>query len=562
MTDDLYERYKEALRVGHVSVLRGSLAAAVDAYRTASDIAPTRALPHTSLGGVLLRLGRLEEALVEYAAAVARAPHDEGALLGQAEALSTAGQRVDAAGALDQVAEIQAASGRLPEAADTLRRAIEFSETEDRARRQRELLREIRLSAGDHAAEQLLARALRLRDDVSDARPAAVSPLAPPQWIAQPIRLAAVVEAAPAAQLPEPEAVAEVAEVEPAETKVAEVTEVAEAEVAETAAPTEVAEPAVASVEPAEEAESEALEPAASAGLSVVPDNGHADVGRPEAWDSWWQDEDARAAAQASEPTADVEEVPASEPEPVLAEADREDALVEAVGDRQDNSDELAAAIAAQEAADAESEPEPVQLFGSARSESEEEEQTAQEAEPSEPEPAQVELAAARAFEGAEPATARPDEMELVALAAAAALEGQVVGVMEAPQDGTAPADSGAPSGDELLAAAEAADLSGNAGTLRSLLLWTAQAYAREGRFEAALDAAHRLLKAAPSDVDTHLVLVELYMARDWNALAAEKLALLERLAVLSGDEDTRKRVCTVASRAFPRDERLGALCS
>jgi len=94
MTDDLYERYKEALRLGHVAVLKGALEEALEAYRLAASIAPSRALPHTSLGGVLLRLGHLEEALVEYASAVARAPHDEGALLGQAEALAAAGQIV------------------------------------------------------------------------------------------------------------------------------------------------------------------------------------------------------------------------------------------------------------------------------------------------------------------------------------------------------------------------------------------------------------------------------------------------------------------------------------
>jgi hypothetical protein len=118
------------------------------------------------------------------------------------------------------------------------------------------------------------------------------------------------------------------------------------------------------------------------------------------------------------------------------------------------------------------------------------------------------------------------------------------------------------PTGDELLAAAEAADLAGDNTALRSLLLWTARAYAREGRFEAGLDATHRLLQRAPGDVDAHLVLVELYVARDWNALAAEKLALLGRLAELNNDEDTRKRVCAVAGRVFPRDERLGALCA
>ncbi|MGD0248969.1 MAG: hypothetical protein ABSB75_07960, partial [Candidatus Limnocylindrales bacterium] len=167
MTDDLYERYKEALRVGHVAVLRGALEEALAAYQTAASIAPSRALPHTSLGGVQLRLGHLEDALVEYAAAVARAPHDEGALLGQAEALTVAGQPVDAARALDRVSEIQETAGRLPEAADTLRRALELHDTPERARHQRGLMREIRLSAGDQAAEQLLARALRLRDEPS-----------------------------------------------------------------------------------------------------------------------------------------------------------------------------------------------------------------------------------------------------------------------------------------------------------------------------------------------------------------------------------------------------------
>jgi hypothetical protein len=118
------------------------------------------------------------------------------------------------------------------------------------------------------------------------------------------------------------------------------------------------------------------------------------------------------------------------------------------------------------------------------------------------------------------------------------------------------------PTGDELLVAAEAADLAGDPTTLRSLLLWTARAYAREGRFDAGLDATHRLLQKAPGDVDAHLVLVELYVARDWNNLAAEKLALLGRLAELNNDEATRQRLCKVATRVFPKDDRLGALCA
>jgi tetratricopeptide (TPR) repeat protein len=383
MTDDLYERYKEALRVGHVAVLRGALGEAREAYRIAASIAPSRALPHTSLGGVLLRLGHLEEALAEYAVAVARAPHDEGALLGQAEALSIAGQRVDAALALDHVSEVQEAAGRLPEAADTLRRAMELEESAERGRRQRGLVRQIRLSAGDQAAEQLLARALRLRDEPT------------------PVTAAPTIGAPQHGRVNGPFVV------------------------------TETPEPEAASAEPT------------------------MDLGR--------------------------------QPSPAPA--------TEAL--RYMSGQGWPAAV--------------------------------------------IELA--------------PPSAEALA----------VVGVMDIGFD---PANLGvgearrSPSGDDLLNAAEAAELAGDTAALRSLLVWTARSYAREGRFEAGLDATHRLLQSAPGDVDAHLVLVELYVARDWNALAMEKLVLLGRLAELNDDKETHQRLCAVAARTFPKDERLSALCS
>jgi tetratricopeptide (TPR) repeat protein len=163
----------------------------------------------------------------------------------------------------------------------------------------------------------------------------------------------------------------------------------------------------------------------------------------------------------------------------------------------------------------------------------------------------------------AEPPMTGPLATELAGAVGAADEERAVVGVMDVAVagDGELSAERG-PSGDELLAAAEAADLTGDDAEMRSLLLATARAYAAESRYESALDAAHRLLKLNPSDVDAHLLLAEMYMARDWNALAAEKLVLLERLADLDGDEETRRRVCAMASRAYPRDERLGSLCS
>jgi len=413
MTDNLYERYKEALRVGHVAVLRGDLEEAMTSYRAAADIAPSRALPHTSLGTALLRLGRVEEALVEYATAVARAPHDEGALLGQAEALAEAGQRTEAARVLDHVSEIQEAAGRLPEAADTLRRALELEESHERTRRQRGLRRETRLSAGDQAAEQLLAKALRLRDE-----PATL-----------------VLDSA------------------------------------RSAAP---------------------IRPIVRPGFPIIAPSGP--IPAPAVADGGWRVED-------------LIRTDAVEPEPLAARMAEEKAAQSGI-------------------------PESTQV---------------------EAEQVEAEQVDARAEEA--PASL-PDE-----IAAA------VICAMDQPFDAAAlPGPVGEsehqPTGDELLVAAEAADLAGDEKALRSLLVWTSRAYAREGKFEAGLDATHRLLQRGPDDVDAHLVLVELYVARSWNGLAAEKLALLGRLADLDGDDETRQRLCAVANRAFPNDERLESLCS
>ncbi len=383
MADDLYERYKEALRTGHVAVLRGALDEAVAAYRGASEIAPSRALPHTSLGGVYMHLGSLEEALAEFNVAVALSPHDEGALLGQAEAMTATGACAAAAAALDHVADIQEASGRIPEAADTLRRAIELDESAERIRRQRALSRELRFAGGDHESEQLLARALRLREETP-------------------------------------------------------------------------AQPSVAS-EPVE------------------------------------------VLGERTPPLPDLE--------PVGIEVAAEP--VEVMGEGTPPPD-LEPASAVRVAPVAESEPEPE---------------------------------AGRSAAGA----------------------GVMDGVEEvAPGGATAPGGESAhqPTGDELLVAAEAAEQAGDPGTLRSLLVWTARAYAREGRYEAALDATHRLLLRNPGDVDAHLVLVELYVARSWDSLAAEKLKLLDRLADLNGDEETHQRICAAASRAFPNDASLESICA
>lgn len=206
MTDAPYERYKEALRVGHVAALHGRLDEALAAYAQAAQVAPDRALPQTSRAAVLVRLGRLDDALESFGAALSLAPRDETALGGRADALIRAGRPAEAAGALDLLAEIQAVSGRLPEACDTARRALELAESKARRRHLADLTELVRDDPGG-AAEEALARALRLLEEpvqvvhppsegaslgsVADDQPAAESsgarPVAPPAAVVEPI---------------------------------------------------------------------------------------------------------------------------------------------------------------------------------------------------------------------------------------------------------------------------------------------------------------------------------------------------------------------------------------
>lgn len=164
MSDAPYERYKEALRVGHVAALHGRLDAALAAYAEAASVAPDRALPLTSRAAVLVRLERLDDALEAYGAALSLAPRDEAALGGRADALVRAGRPAEAAGALDLLAEIQAVSGRLPDACDTARRALELAESKARRRHLSDLTELVRDDPGG-AASAALARAMRLLEE-------------------------------------------------------------------------------------------------------------------------------------------------------------------------------------------------------------------------------------------------------------------------------------------------------------------------------------------------------------------------------------------------------------
>jgi tetratricopeptide (TPR) repeat protein len=166
VSDALYERYKDALRRGHVAALRGRLDAALVAYGEAAEIAPERPLPHASLGAVLMRLGKPDDALVAYGTALDRAPADETALAGRAEVLASLGRRVEAAEALDRLADVQDAAGRLPEACDTARRALELAESKARRRHVAELARRVREMPANEAAAAAAERAERVLEPV------------------------------------------------------------------------------------------------------------------------------------------------------------------------------------------------------------------------------------------------------------------------------------------------------------------------------------------------------------------------------------------------------------
>src|SRR3990170_3615061 len=97
MSQSLYEQYKEGLRRGPVAARPGRREPPAPAYEAAAAMAPDRALPFTSLGGLLHRLGRPDGAEAAYAAALQRAPGDEAALRGRATLRVELGQHLAAA---------------------------------------------------------------------------------------------------------------------------------------------------------------------------------------------------------------------------------------------------------------------------------------------------------------------------------------------------------------------------------------------------------------------------------------------------------------------------------
>jgi tetratricopeptide (TPR) repeat protein len=124
VSEAVFERYKEALKQGHVAAFRGKPRDALEHYREAARLAGHRSLPFTSIGGVLLQLGRPQEAITAYDDALRRAPDDRQALSGKAAALLAAGRRAEAAELLQRVAQIEAVDR---DALDTTSRAAAWA---------------------------------------------------------------------------------------------------------------------------------------------------------------------------------------------------------------------------------------------------------------------------------------------------------------------------------------------------------------------------------------------------------------------------------------------------
>jgi regulator of sirC expression with transglutaminase-like and TPR domain len=167
VSDALYERYKDALRRGHVAALRGRQDAALAAYGEAAKLAPDRPLPLVGIGNVLAGLGKYPEALAAYDAALERAPTDETALRGRADILVASGDRAGAADTLDRLASALDADGRPSDALDAARRALELAESRGRRAGVKSMVARLTQSAppGDPKVSETLSRALGILEE-------------------------------------------------------------------------------------------------------------------------------------------------------------------------------------------------------------------------------------------------------------------------------------------------------------------------------------------------------------------------------------------------------------
>ena len=139
---------------------------------------------------------------------------------------------------------------------------------------------------------------------------------------------------------------------------------------------------------------------------------------------------------------------------------------------------------------------------------------------------------------------------------------GDATGAGDGTDAAATPAEPTAPDPALLTLAVEEALEAGDLDEARRRALVAAQGHRAVGQFHAAMDACYQALAIMPSDPDIHLLLAELYLDRGWRGPAADKLVLLGRLSLLTGDGMTRGRLCYLAAARFPDDPRLAAVCA
>jgi tetratricopeptide (TPR) repeat protein len=105
--EDVYARYREALRLGHQEAAEGRFAQALAQYQVAAEAAPGRALPLVAIGGMQLRLSRPREALAAYDAALQAESGNIDALSGRIAALLAMGRRDEAARVQQQIVALR-----------------------------------------------------------------------------------------------------------------------------------------------------------------------------------------------------------------------------------------------------------------------------------------------------------------------------------------------------------------------------------------------------------------------------------------------------------------------
>ena len=136
MSDGLYERYKDALRRGHVGrAARDGSTKPSPPTREAAAIAPDRAMPHAGLGAASSPAGRLAEALAAYdRGARARSRATRPRCAAGPRCSRSRADAVDAAETLDRLAAVLDRDGPAADACDAARRALELAESRGRRR--------------------------------------------------------------------------------------------------------------------------------------------------------------------------------------------------------------------------------------------------------------------------------------------------------------------------------------------------------------------------------------------------------------------------------------------